>query len=242
MLRIGICDDESRARDALRLMLEKILRNHEDKIIYDFSSGEGVTKWLQSHPGEIDLLFLDVEMGQLSGMDAAKRIREYDTDLMIVFVTGYTDFVFDGYEVSALDYIVKPAQKEKLLQVIYRAKEVLKNRRPQTYIVQNTEGVYRITKEEILYFYSEKRLVNLVTSKKEYSFYGKLDEVEEQLAEPVQKNDEFIRIHQRYLIRAGAVHKLEQNKVEIGGQLLPISRSYKQQAVMSIAKKMLTNE
>ena len=70
MLRIAICDDEADARDALRIQLEKLLIEDSEEIIYEFSSGTNAASWLQKHPGEVDLLFLDVEMGKENGMDA----------------------------------------------------------------------------------------------------------------------------------------------------------------------------
>ena len=62
MLRIAICDDEAEARDALRFLLENILYEGEEKIVYEFTAGKNAAGWLRNHPGEIDLLFLDVEM------------------------------------------------------------------------------------------------------------------------------------------------------------------------------------
>ena len=90
MLRIGICDDQLNARDALRFELEKILRDKSEQIVYEFSTGASAVRWLEKHPGEIDLLFLDVEMDGISGMDAAAQIRNFDKEICLVFVTGYT--------------------------------------------------------------------------------------------------------------------------------------------------------
>lgn len=233
MLRIGICDDESRARDALRHALESLLRNLDGQIYYEFSSGEGVVQWASKHRGEIDLLFLDVELKGISGIEAAQLIRQQDSGLMIVFVTGYADFVFDGYAVQAMDYLIKPVKEEKLGQVLIRARELLVSRQPQMFAVHNSDGIYRIAKRDILYFYSDRRLVKLVTEYREYAFYGKLDEVEKQL------ETGFVRIHQRYLIRAEAVRKVEKSTVTVGHACLPISRALRQTAVMTLARALL---
>lgn len=233
MLRIGICDDESGARDALRHALERLLRNLDGQIFYEFSSGEGVAQWVSKHRGEIDLLFLDVELKGISGIEAAHQIRQQDSGLMIVFVTGYADFVFDGYTVQAMDYLIKPVKEEKLGQVIRRAQELLESQRPQTFTVHNADGLYRIAIRDILYFYSDRRLVKLVTKGREYTFYGKLDEVEQQL------QTGFVRIHQRYLIRAEAVQQVEKSTVTVGHASLPISRALRQTAVMTLARAML---
>lgn len=236
MLRIGICDDESGARDTLRFSIERLLREEDGKVFYDFSSGEGVVQWLSRHTGELDLLFLDVELGGMSGMETAKQIRQRDLSLMLVFVTGYADFVFDGYAVSAMDYLVKPVKEDKLRQVLFRAQKLLESRRPQTFTVKNAEGLYRIAKKEILYLYSERRLVKVRTEAREYAYYGKLDQAESALGPG------FIRIHQRYLVRAGAVSEIEKKGVRIGGTCLPVSRTFRQGAMAALAKDMIEGE
>lgn len=170
MLRIGICDDSADARDALHIQLEKILIEGAEEIVYEFSSGTGAVRWLKNHPGEIDLLFLDVEMDGLNGMEAAEEIRTFDTELMIVFLTGYSDYVFDGYRVNALDYIMKPARAERLGELLKRVREIIYKSRNACYTLKNTEGTFRFPLAEISYFYSDKRKVMLVCREKEYAF------------------------------------------------------------------------
>lgn len=236
MLRIGICDDESGARDALRFSIEHLLREEEGKVFYDFSSGEGVIKWLIKHSGELDTLFLDVELGGISGMETAKQIREHDTNLMLVFVTGYSDFVFDGYAVGAMDYLVKPVKEDKLRLVLDRAQKLMESRRPQTFTVQNAGGLYRIAKKDILYLCSERRLVKVLTEAREYAYYGKLDDAQATLGSG------FIRIHQRYLVRAGAVSEIEKSGVRISNTRLPVSRAFRQSTMAALAKDMIEGE
>lgn len=118
MLRIAICDDDRNARDALRIQLEKILIEDNEEIVYEFSSGTNAASWLANHPSEIDLLFLDMEMKGLNGTETAERIRTFDEQLVIVFVTGYSDYVFDGYRVGALDYLMKPVSEARLRQLL----------------------------------------------------------------------------------------------------------------------------
>lgn len=195
MLRIGICDDECYARDALRLELEKLLEETEE-IVYEFSGGETAVSWLKKHPGEIDLLFLDVEMKGVNGIRTAEQIREFDTRIQIVFVTGFRDFVFEGYRVQAVDYLVKPVDADRLSSVLSRVRRQLEQVRQKQFVFQNGDGVYRLYQDEIQYFYSEKRKVVAVTREKELSFYAKLDEVEARVGRT------FVRIHQRYLVNA----------------------------------------
>lgn len=233
MLRIALCDDETESKDALRFQLEKVLVEETEEIVYEFSSGTKAVSWLAKHPGELDLLFLDVEMKELNGMETAARIREFDTGLIIVFVTGYADYVFDGYRVGALDYLMKPVTVPKLQDLLHRVRAKLTSEEPQTFTIKTIDGTWRFRLHDILYFYSEKRKVTLVTAKGEYPFYAKLDAIEEKLA------SSFVRIHQRYLINPEAVDYLRADSVTLGGAELPCSRRYKENAAARIARTMM---
>lgn len=233
MLRIGICDDQSIAREALCFELEKLLIEGEEEIVYEFSTGSGAVNWLRNHPGEIDLLFLDVEMEGVNGMQAAEQIRGFNQELMIVFVTGYADYVFDGYRVNALDYMLKPVKKERLQEVLGRIRKQISERTEKEYIIKNAEGTYRFPLRDISYFYSDKRKVTLVCQEKEYAFYGKLDEVAEKLS------NYFVRIHQRYLVNPDKVDYIGTDCVMMAVHKLPVSRAMKEQAMAGLAKAML---
>lgn len=237
MLRIGICDDQIEARENLRFELEKVMRDASEQIVYEFSTGESAVRWLKKHPGEIDLLFLDVEMKGVSGMEAAGQIRKFDRGICIVFVTGYADYVFDGYKVNALDYVIKPAQAKRLGEVLVRVRRQIFNEREKTFSFKNAEGTYRLPLVGISYFYSEKRKVNIICAGREesvsYSFYGKLDEVEEQLS------DTFVRVHQRYLVNPERVTRIGGESVTVDNECIPMSRAMKEEATVKLAKAML---
>jgi two-component system response regulator LytT len=231
MLRIGICDDEAACRDRLRLELQKRLRQ-DDGAYFEFSSGEGVMGWVQKHPGELDLLLLDIEMRGIDGMEAARQIRRTDRDLLLVFVTGYDQYVFDGYQVDALGYLLKPVQPAQLDDVLRRARQRLEERAPEQYVIRNADGVYRLRRSEILYVSSDRRVVTAVTARGKFSFYAKLDDVAAELG------DGFVRIHQRHLVNAQAVEAVEGDQVAVGGIRLPISRSCRAEAMMRLARAM----
>lgn len=237
MLRIAICDDEEDARDMLRIQLEKIMDEDEDEIVYEFSNGHTCVNWITAHPGEVDLLFLDVEMGAENGMDAAEKIRRSGSSLLIVFVTGYTDYVFDGYRVEALDYLIKPPSPERLKDVLLRVKKTLAAQTEQFFVLKNTEGIYRLPCSDILYFYSDRRYINLVTAVKTYTFYGRLNDIEKQM----HKN--FIRIHQRYLVNSDKVTFLGSDYLTVDDpscEKLPVSRAYKKDVSEKLAKALLS--
>ena len=112
MLSIAICDDNQAARLSLCSALERLLETRQEQArMLEFSSGEGLLSWLARHQGEVDLVFLDMEMGQLDGMETARRLRRDSAEIQLVFVTGFSHRVFDGYAVGALGYLLKPPKE-----------------------------------------------------------------------------------------------------------------------------------
>lgn len=234
MLRIGICDDSAEARIALRAALERALdRRKGEGTFFEFSSGEGLLRWLEKHAGELDMVFLDIEMGELDGMETARRLRAADEGLQLVFVTGYTDYVFDGYSVGALGYLMKPPRPERLDEVLDRGLEARLRDEEKMFLCRSGETVYRIPRKTIRYFLSDRRQVTCVAAARTYVFYGKLDEVERAVGEG------FVRIHQRYLVRCASVDRLEGSWVFIGEEALPISRACRAAALAALARAAL---
>ncbi len=234
MLRIGICDDVCGARMALRAALERALdRRCTQGSFFEFSSGKWLLRWMENHAGELDLVFLDMEMDELTGLEAARRLRVMDEGLQLVFVTGYADYVFDGYSVGALGYLMKPVKAEQLSDVLDRCTLALCREGDRAFLCRSGDTTYRIPKRNILYFYSDRRQVTCVTAGRAYTFYGKLDEVERDVGEG------FVRIHQRYLVRAAAVDRVAGGEVCLGETVLPISRACQQTALADLTRAML---
>lgn len=126
MLCIGICDDSYDARFALRSALERLLEpRRQTARILEFSSGEGLLRWQSHHPGELHLVFLDLEMNQLDGMETARRLRQVEPGMQLAFVTGYDSHVYEGYQVGALGYLLKPPKAAQLADILDRATATL---------------------------------------------------------------------------------------------------------------------
>ena len=235
MLRIGICDDLADARLVLRSALERILETRKIQgQFFEFSSGETLLRWYDHHAGELDVVFLDMELHELDGMETARRLRASDAGLQLVFVTGYADYVFDGYSVGALGYLMKPPRQEQLEAVLSRVQAALVRDLDRAYVCRSGDTRYRIPIAKILYFASDRRQVQCVAEGRTYTFYGKLDAVAEEVGAA------FVRVHQRYLVRAGAVDRMESGEVVLRtGERLPVSRSCQQSALLALTRAEL---
>lgn len=235
MLRIGICDDLADARLVLRSLLERVLEDRKVQgQFFEFSSGETLLRWYDHHAGELDLVFLDMELHELDGLETARRLRAADDGLQLVFVTGYAEHVFDGYSVGALGYLLKPPERERLEDVLERAQASLCREMDRAYLCRNGDTYYRIPLSGILYFVSDRRQVRCVTESRSYTFYAKLDTVAAEVGAA------FVRVHQRYLVRAGAVERMESGEVVLrNGDRLPVSRSCQRPALLALARAEL---
>ena len=234
MVRIGICDDTQETRFTLRASLERLLEGRAVEYqMYEFSSGDGLLAWFAKHGAELDLVFLDIEMPGTSGLDTARSLRRAGGPLQMVFVTGHPDYVFDGYTVEALGYLLKPAKPQQLEDVLLRALAAMHRNADDVYLCANSEGMYRIPKRSILYFFSDKRRVTCVAKEGRYTFYARLAQVEQEVGAG------FVRIHQRYLVNAAAVVHMDGSSATVGGETLPVSRACQPAAMLAITRASL---
>ena len=233
MINIGICDDEASMRRLLRAPLEQKLQLlGADYRIFEYDCGETLltrpeTEWL-------DILFLDIEMKQLSGMETARNLRKRDSHTLLIFVTAYPDFVFQGYEVHAFHYILKPYENQKIRKVLEQAIKELGQNREHYFTLEQKSGTTKIPAKKILAFSSDRRkiIISLEDGNK-LEFYGKLDAVETDLP------DYFIRCHNRHLVNLNYVTALEKNGCTLRSQSFPVSRAYRQSVEIAFARLLL---
>ena len=120
-LHIGICDDEQVEIQYLqKIVLDWAHTGHHNISINLFPSSEA---FLFNHENDknFDILLLDIQMGDMDGVELAKLLRNSDKLVQIIFITGFPDFIAEGYEVSALHYLMKPVKEEKLFEVLDKA-------------------------------------------------------------------------------------------------------------------------
>lgn len=233
MIHIGICDDEATMRKALRIPLERKLQLlGEDYQLYEYDSGEALVNRPEAET--LDILFLDIEMKKLNGMDTARNLRKRDAHTLLIFVTAYPDFVFQGYEVHAFHYILKPYDEHKIQNVLEQALKELGKNKEQYFILEQKSGSLRIPMKKILAFSSDKRKIILsLTDGEKFDFYGKLDTVESSLP------DYFIRCHNRHLVNLNYVTAVGKDGCTCKSLHFPVSRAYRQSLEIAFARLLL---
>lgn len=154
MIRIAICEDEKEMRDLIENHLHNILKNREYKI-EKYSSGEEL---LQSNIKDIDILLLDIQMDQINGMDTARKIREVDNKMEIIFLTSLIDYVQEGYEVRAYRYLLKPIELDELRKHVLTCINEIEKNKNHYILIKNKSNTYKIYSSEIKYIEVQKRI------------------------------------------------------------------------------------
>ncbi|MDE6724150.1 MAG: LytTR family DNA-binding domain-containing protein [Ruminiclostridium sp.] len=213
MITIAICDDDSSQVKALRKMLTEW---NSQTIINEYSSAE---QFLFNYPdAECDLLLLDIEMGGMNGMELAKALRAKGDMLPIVFITGFSEYMGDGYDVEALHYLLKPVDKDKLFRVLDRYSH---NRRPQNRIIlPYCEGSVITSSKNIIYLeaFGKKTQVALNSGNKITCSIG-LSAVYEKLGQG------FVSCHRSYVVNLGYISSVSKNEITMdSGEKIPVSR------------------
>lgn len=123
---IAICDDSAADREWIASLTQVWAEQTDAAVrLAEFTSAENFLFRAQDED-PFDILLLDIEMGAMDGVTLAKKIRQNNDTIQIVFITGYSDYIAEGYEVSALHYLMKPVKPEKLFSVLNRAVEKLR--------------------------------------------------------------------------------------------------------------------
>lgn len=232
MVKIGICDDEPEMRKPLRQILEQVLQlQGVEYLISESESGEELTAGISCL--DIDILFLDIEMRSMDGIETAKLLRRKGMKGIIIFVTAYPDFVFQGYEVHAFHYILKPYRKEKIEEVLRQALHELNLSKEQYFVIEQKARVIRIPLSQTIAFQSDRRKVEALLEEDFVAFYGRIDEVCRELPSC------FIRIHNRYIVNLNYVTTLERDRCILGSRSFPVSRAFRQELETAFARAML---
>ena len=172
-------------------------------------------------------------MKGLNGIDTATQLRKISPHIVIIFITAYQDFVFQGYEVRAFRYILKPYREDKIREILGLAVEESRRMEEQFYYIKQKGQLLRLPLKEILYFKSDRKKVTAVTVKGQEVFYARLSDIEAELPTG------FIRIHNRYLVNLSHVSRIGNTFCLCGEEQLPVSRACRQELAAAFARKLL---
>lgn len=217
MIRIALVEDEAEVRAQLQGYVQRHTRQYGTEFaVTEFADG---MELLDDYRPVYDILFLDVEMKHLDGMETARRIRELDPDVMLVFITNMAQYAIKGYAVGALDYVLKPVPYFAFSQQLQKVEAQLRRRTRHYLAVPVEGGLRRLDTSRIYYIESEGHRVHFYTEEGDFAAPGALKALEEKLADRP-----FARCNSGYLVNLAQVQAVQQNTVEVGPYELQVSR------------------
>ncbi len=219
-MRIAICDDE----EVQQKLLGKYLSEwaEENKVFLElkmFSSGEEFA-FCWEDDRNYDLLILDIEMGKMNGMELAASIRRQDEEIPVLFVTGYDNYMSQGYEVSALHYLMKPVHKEKLFAVLDKLGRKEKQEPKLLFLTES--GAVSLPVSKVWYVEARAHRCILYTEDEEYILRSPMGEIVQYLEE----YQGFVRCHRSYMVNVRHISTIIKPEVILDDKRrLPVSRS-----------------
>lgn len=213
--KIAICDDSQADAEYLTTLVKEWAKNRL-AIIKSFPSAEAFL-FNYAEEKDFDILLLDIEMGKMDGVTMAKAIRKDNEYVQIVFITGYSDYIADGYDVAALHYLIKPVKKEQLRSVLDRAAERLKKNEKEL-LLKAAEETVVMPVREIRYLEVQQNYVTV---------HGKIDvTVKRTLGEFEKELDEhFFRLGRSYIVNLTCIRRISKTEVILtDGSTIPLPR------------------
>lgn len=205
MLKIAICDDDLGFTGSLENLVLQASRNIGIRVDIDvFSDGKTLLKSIQSEE-RYELIFIDIEMEQVDGISAARKIRETDRSVLFIYISGYDQYLKDLFEVEPFRFLSKPLDEEKFHQYFKEACHRIGETEIFYQFTFNRE-IRKVPLKDVVYFESRNREVHIYLNDGSTAyFYGKLNVVEKELEDSRRY---FLRIHQSFLVNYDYITKM----------------------------------
>jgi len=193
MIKAAVIEDKDKDAEQLSACLQNYKKEKNEEI--DIIRYKNAKNFLENYRSDYDIVFFDIELPGLSGMEAAKSLRKLDDNVIIIFVTNMAQFAVKGYEVDALDYIVKPVKYQKLLFVLQKAVNIIEAGRDAELLVMQRGSVARISTKELYYIEVRGHKLSYFTNSGTIEGFGSLSELERSL-----NSRHFMRCNSCYLV------------------------------------------
>ena len=229
-LKSLIIDDERIAREGLVSYVEKI---DFLELTGTLSHALNASAFLQEHP--TDLIYLDIQMPDLSGLEFLRTLSQPP---MVIFTTAHRKFAVEGFELDAVDYLMKPISFERFLKASNKAlqQKALKQTKPEEdyFFIKSGKQYIRIKFDEIAFVESAKDYVFIHTQDQRHIALLTLKQIEERL--PSHK---FLRVHRSFLVAIPAIDSIEGNRIKVNKHEIPISRNLQEHVFDQLINKRL---
>lgn len=215
-MKIAICDDEAVQRELIATNTRQYFLNRKIPVhILEYESAEKLMFQYDLH-NDIDIVLLDIQMEGMDGIALAKYLRSKNEGLPIIFITAMTEYIYEGFQVNAINYLLKPFENEKLFVCLDKAVEKC-SKQEECLIMRVDKELLRITKNHILRVEGDGHYVKLVTLDCNYRMKKSMKELEQELSEPF-----FLKINRSDIINLHGVERITTKEISMmnGDKLL----------------------
>ncbi len=217
MLRVAIAEDEAESRGQLTEFLRQYGETYSVEMeVSCFSSGVDL---VLAYRPEYDIILLDIAMPDMDGMETARRIRQVDEQVVLVFITQMAQYAINGYEVGALDFILKPVNYDVFAMKLTKAIRRAESREGKRIVLTLPSGIQVLQTREIYYVEIQNHVLHYHTNQGEFALRGTMQKAEQELA-PYH----FSRCSNWCLVNLAYVSQVDKNVVTVAGTPLDISR------------------
>lgn len=232
MIHIAIVEDEDVWAEKINHYLKKY--EIENQIPFHISRFHDGAEIADDYSGGHDIIFMDIEMGLMNGMEAAEQIRTKDEQVIIIFVTNMSQYAIRGYKVNALDYVLKPITYIPFSQTLKKAIRSVSKTKENYITISMRNGISKIRTDDIYWIESHGHRLTFHTldGKQETTVYS-MKEMENKLSA-----EGFKRCNSGSLINLKRVESIQNGYIEIGGTLLPVSRGRKADFMSALVSYM----
>lgn len=223
-MTICYCEDESAQAKVFSIKIDQWAKNKNIAVHTDlFESAEEYL--FQAEQNTYDVIFLDISMRGQNGMELARKIREKEKDVVLVFVTSDASYVFDGYEVGAYRYLMKPVDEKKLWEILDYARMQREVEEENYILVKKDSQSVRVNLNDVLYMEAQKHYVNLYLEDQESINIKTV--FTELLQEMQEKSDTVLATHRSYAVNIEKVVRIGRTECVLAdGSVIPVSRSF----------------
>ena len=225
-MKVAVLDDTR--EDAQRLLNYINQFQEQQKCLIQTDTYYASIDFLEEYHSQYDVIFLDIEMPGEDGLNVAHEIRKKDTAVGIIFVTNIAQYAIHGYEVNAIDFIVKPVGYFLFAEKLEKAMHFAKRRQKHDLVVNDEEGIYRIPIEEVYCIKKDRNDLIYYTSQGELRERGTIRMMKEKLAGLA-----FEECNSGCLVNLGQVRRIGKEDIIVGGFTVPLSRRMKKQFTQS---------
>lgn len=234
MINVCIVEDEAEQAALLKNYINRYGSAHNEQFSITYLP-DGMDL-VDDFEGQFDIILLDIQMKHLDGMAAAEKIRQVDSDVIIIFITSTVQYAVQGYAVDALGYVLKPVPYTQFEQLFIKATQRVKAKQKHIYIkVSVDDKQLKLDCESIHYIESQRNNVILHCNDEDYVTAGPLKRFEEMLSE-----HGFSKCHNAYVVNLSFVEAVKKEEVLLtSGESLPISRARKKEFMAALTEDIL---